>query len=332
MGLSQFANATSDRIEKPDLLTATHLLNEFVRLCGIPVNHIEKNKVHCDRCAAPHLPKIINFIEQQNPIKFVLPAFPGKSPNLAKVTGTWPDRAERSSLFFLNEVCNALQEIYAPGAHILICSDGRVFSDIIGMKDLDITAYQAEINAIINKEQLTNLSTFNLDELYSDRDFDAMREDLTAKFGQPITALKERVRRGAHDDAEKIDREANRMYRGITKFLFEDGLYPGQTKSRTVLQKEAKKHAYAVIQRSNAWSELIRSIFPDEVRLSIHPQTCGDIKLGVKLLPGRGIITPWHGVALERAGEISFVKRFEAEEMGAVLVRDENGRADYYRL
>jgi pyoverdine/dityrosine biosynthesis protein Dit1 len=121
------------------------------------------------------------------------------------------------------------------------------------------------------------------------------------------------------------------MYCGITRFLFEDSLFPGQLKSKTEIQKDARMRAYGVIQRSNAWSKLITQQFPDHVRLSIHPQTCGDIKLGIKLLP-ENWITPWHGVALETEGKITLVKRYEAEKLGAKLVHNENGRPDHYKI
>lgn len=285
----------------------------------------------CEACYQPHIPKIIRSILADEPISFVLPAFPGKSPNPSKVLGVLPDMAERCSLIFLNDMCKSIQKIYAPGARILICSDGRVFSDIIGMKEADITAYQREIDAMITRLQLTNLSTFHLDQLYGGDDFDGMRQDLLEVFGKPISLLKEKVRRGASDHGSREDREANRMYSGITKFLYEDALFPGQSKSKSEIQKDAKVRAYGVIQRSNAWSGLIAREFPEHVRLSIHPQTCGDIKLGIRL-SAESRITPWHGVALDIGGDITLVKRHEAEKLAARLVSDEHGRPDYYKL
>lgn len=285
----------------------------------------------CYNCYEPHIPKIVDSIEKDEPILFVLPAFPGKSPNPQKVLGPLPDMAERYSLQFLNGLCQSIKMIYAPGAHILICSDGRVFSNVIGMKDSDITAYQKELDSVISRLQLNHLSTFHLDQLYEGDDFDSMRHDLLETFGRPISVLKDRVSRGALEHGSREDKEANRMYKGITRFLFEDSLYPGQLQSRAAIQKDAKKRAYHVIQLSNAWSDLIARDFPDHVRLSIHPQTCGDIKLGIKL-SNESSITPWHGVALSMNGNITFVKRYEAEGLNARLVYDEDGRPDYYEL
>ncbi|WP_183147958.1 L-tyrosine/L-tryptophan isonitrile synthase family protein [Chryseobacterium nematophagum] len=287
--------------------------------------------IPCNSCYEPHISKIVNSIEKSEPILFVLPAFPGKSPNPQKVLGPLPDMAERYSLQFLNDLCKSIQKIYSPGARILICSDGRVFSNVIGMKDSDITSYQKELDSIIKKLELTYISTFHLDQLYGGDDFESMRHDLMESFGKPISLLKEKVSRGINEYGSREDKEANRMYRSITKFLFEDSLYPGQPKSRTEIQKDAKKRAYNVIQLSNAWSDFIAQNFPEHVRLSIHPQTCGDVKIGIKL-SNESSITPWHGVALNINGKIMFVKRFEAEKLKAQLVYNENAQPDYYIL
>ncbi|ASZ15041.1 pyoverdine biosynthesis protein PvcA [Chitinophaga sp. MD30] len=318
---AQESNYTIARNVLADIMRFRIVSSKKGKVCSLP----------CEACYQPHISKIVTSILQGKPVSFVLPAFPGKSPNPSKVLGTLPDMAERYSLVFLNDLCKSIEKIYPPGAHILICSDGRVFSDIIGMKDADITAYQREIDAIITRLDLTNLSTFNLDQLYTGQDFDCMRQELLDVFGQPIALLKEKVRRGANEYASREDREANRMYSGITKFLFEDALFPGQLKSRNEIQKDAKVRAYGVIQRSNAWSNLIAGQFPEHVRLSIHPQTCGDLKLGIRL-SAESRITPWHGVALDIGGAITLVKRHEAEKLAAQLINDENGRPDYYKL
>ena len=82
-------------------------------------------------------------------------------------------------------------------------------------------------------------------------------------------------------------------------FFFEDSLSPGQTKSRTALQKKSKARAYEVIRRSNAWSNFLEELFPEAIRLSIHPQNCGARKLGIQLLGTESWLTPWHCVAVE---------------------------------
>lgn len=76
------------------------------------------------------------FVEQvgtrvaaDEPVLMCLPAFPFKSPNTSsKVLGRLPDRAEQFALAHLNGLCSAIQDIYSPGAKLMIISDGLVYN------------------------------------------------------------------------------------------------------------------------------------------------------------------------------------------------------------
>lgn len=285
----------------------------------------------CEDCLAPHLSKIAASVAQGEPVTFVLPAFPGKSPNTAKVFGPLPDMAERCALEFLQYLCDRVKRYYAPGARIVLCSDGRVFSDVVGMNDEDVTSYQDEVARMIENLGLTSISTFNLEELYEGLSFDEMRHTLMDQYGESIDLLKASVSRGKALDGSIEDREANRLYCGITRFLVEDAMYPGQKQSRTSIQKECRIRAYAVIQRSKAWGELVEKQFPDAVRLSIHPQSCGSKKLGIRLIEPDNWQTPWHGVAVQAGTRFVLLKRSQAESLGAQLVH-RYGRPSHYVL
>lgn len=286
----------------------------------------------CPSCFAPHYDKVLSAIAQRKPIAFVLPAFPGKSPNPAKVLGPLPDMAERRALEFLQSLCDRIKAHYEPGARMILCSDGRVFSDVVGMRDEDVTAYQNELSKMIRELNLESISTFNLEELYDDLNFDQMRDQLMEQYGEPLELLRASVSRGGKDPAASLDdQESHRLYCGITRFLLEDSMFPGQKQTRSALQKESRLRAYAVIQRSKAWGELVEAHFPNAVRLSIHPQGCGAKKLGIKLIEPDNWHTPWHGVAVDVGGRFMLLKRSQAETIGARLVHHE-GRASHYVL
>lgn len=274
----------------------------------------------CEKCIDPHFLQVVSAIEERRPITFVLPAFPAKSPNPAKVLGTLPDMAERLSLQFLNNLCKQIQKTHNPGARIIICSDGRIFNDVIQVSDANVTDYQQEIHQLIKEMSLTFISTFNLDDVYSGLDFNQMRDEVMEKYGESLDVLKDAVRKGSKTPNSIEDEEVHRQYCGITRFLVEDALHPGQSRSRSALQKECKPRAYLVIQRSRAWSALIAERFPEAIRLSIHPQTCGTPKLGIRLMEAETWMTPWHGVAVEINGNFVLLKRAQAEELGARLV------------
>lgn len=285
----------------------------------------------CEECQAPHIAKVEAAIAQRKPITFVLPAFPGKSPNTAKVFGPLPDMAERCALEFLQSVCDRIKRHYEPGAQIILCSDGRAFSDVVGMRDEDVTDYQHELARLIEYLGLTSLITFNLEQLYPTTDYDALRTNLMAQFGEPLEELKASISRGKSHDASIEDRESNRLYRGITRFLVEDAMRPDQTQSRTSVQKDCRVRAYLVIQRSKAWGVLIAEQFPEAIRLSIHPQSCGSKKLGIRLIEPDHWQTPWHGVAVQVGSRFVLLKRSQAEGLGAHLA-SRFGRPSHYVL
>ena len=286
----------------------------------------------CTTCQSPHFSKILTALRAKKAITFVLPAFPGKSPNLTKVLGPLPDMAERIALQFLQRICDQLKEIYSPGAQVVLCSDGRIFSDVVGMQEIDVTNYQNELEKMIRELGLKNLSTFNLDVLGTGCDFHQMRNELMDNFGSTPALLRERILRGSKGLGPLEDQEIHRMYCGIVRFLAEDAMFPGQTKSRTAIQNESKAKAYDVILRSNAWSELIAERFPEAIRLSIHPQTCGSKKLGIRLVGIESWMTPWHGTAVKTDHGYVLLKRAEAERLGAQLVFSENGRPSHFEL
>ncbi len=311
---------------------AEKILQEFMNYRRSPrYNNFCKNS-KCQSCSSYRLPKVISAVKTKNPVTFVLPAFPGKSPNSHKVLGPLPDYAERLSLQFLGKLCQKIKKFYSPGIKIILCSDGRVFSDIIGMKESNVTAYQVEINRLIKEMSALDITTYNLDNFYKELSFVQMRDELMKTFGNSLDVLKHKVRNGTRAEAKPEDQEAHRMFCGITRFLFEDSLIPGQTKSRTFIQRQAKTKAYEVIRRSNAWSDLIAMRFPEAVRLSIHPQTCGAKKLGIRLIGNESWMTPWHGVALQTKKGFVLLKRHKAIELGAELIHDSAGRPSHYKL
>lgn len=268
----------------------------------------------------PHLEKIRAYIHRGEAIQLVLPAFPAKSPNPEKTTGVLPDLGEVLALRFLNALCEDIARVYSPGARIVICSDGRVFSDLVKVTDENVDAYAAGIRAILAEHGLVNLSTYNLEDVFGHLSYDAMRAALVDQFASPVESIRERVR------SREEDRQ---LFNGIHRFIFEDRAVLEEG-SRNSIRERSKAIAYAVIQRSNAWSALVERQFPRALRLSIHPQAAGCPKIGVKLLPGNDIWgTPWHGVVLADGASVRLVKRKEAEAAGATLTLAE-GRYGFY--
>ena len=276
-----------------------------------------------DDVRAPHREKVEAAISARRPIEIVLPAFPAKSPNPEKTLGALPDFGEVLALRRLEELCLAIESVYAPGARLTICSDGRVFGDLVQVPDADIDAYGEAIDEIIRAYGLKRLATYGLEHAFPGHGGDAMRALLERHYTQSFDELHEKVR--TRDDYRQL-------FNGIHRFLFEDQLALDPGASRNQVRNRTKRLAYDVIRRSNAWSELVEEKFPSALRLSIHPQPAVSTKIGIRLLPSDDPWrTPWHSVVLYDGNVYRLVKRKDAEAARARLVR-EDGKHGYFVL
>jgi pyoverdine/dityrosine biosynthesis protein Dit1 len=269
-----------------------------------------------------HLAKIRRASELDQPLELVLPAFPAKSANREKTHGHLPDYAEVLGLERLQETCSAIRAIHAPGARVLICSDGRVFSDLVLVEEMHVTAYNSSIEEIAEEMGFMDLRILGLENVFGSASFEGLREKLVTDFGRPVEEIR----------AETLScLSARAMFNGIHRFLFEDRAALEPTKSRNRVREESKHVAYQVIQRSNAWSALVEKLFPHALRLSIHPQAPTSAKIGFQLVPCENMWgTPWHNVALLGASGFRLVKRKQALDAGATLAFA-RGKYAFYR-
>ncbi|MGC9535971.1 L-tyrosine/L-tryptophan isonitrile synthase family protein [Streptomyces sp. UG1] len=283
-------------------------------------HHRTTDQAHATADAFPHqLRRIDDFVREAAPVVLTLPGFPCKSPNPAKTLGHLPDMGERLSLTFLDTLCAEIEKIHPPGAQVVICSDGHVFGDLIRVPDERIDAYADELRAQIRESGLRRLTVFDLRDVLGDLPHDRKRAHVHDHYAPTLDALRAEVRTDAPTLA---------LYRGITRFLVEDTAeFPG---TRSALQRECRRRAYGVIQRSRAWGRLIADHHPRAVRLSIHPQPVGAAKFGIRLLDAPDVwTTPWHSVALrETDGRWTLMPHARARRLGRLVHRD--GRPSHY--
>ncbi|MCP3804863.1 isocyanide synthase family protein [Allokutzneria sp. A3M-2-11 16] len=256
------------------------------------------------------------FIRVGEPIHFVIPAFPAKSPNTNKVLGKLPDLAERLALEFIQSFCDHISHFYPPGARVTICSDGHVFGDVVGVADDDVTAYHEELQRVLTASGWASVELYGLPEAFGRRDYPNLRGLLDRDYATPVDDLRGRVRR---------EPEWRALFNGIHRFVFEDQVAAGAGRSRSKIRQEAKELAYQTIQRSNAWSSVVAERFPGALRLSIHPQAPHSEKIGFQLLRTKdNWLTPWHGVVFDNGVNFTLVKRYEAERMNASVIWRDN--------
>jgi pyoverdine/dityrosine biosynthesis protein Dit1 len=274
----------------------------------------------------PHLPNVEHAINNNLPVNMVLPGFPAKSPSRKKTLGHLPDFGEELAMKTLDSMCSKIDAIYENGSKVTVCSDGRVFADVVRIPESHVTEYNMELRKRYKDRFNGHIDFFDLDDVYPGiTNYDLLREELMIAHGEALESLRQRC---------KTEPDAGAMYKGITRFLFEDynGLSIFDGESKTTIQKLARESAYRVIQRSNAWGRLVAQHLPTAVRLSIHPQPRISTKIGVNLVQNDQWATPWHSVVLANSDGYTLMPRHEAENIHNVALIFENGQPSYYRV
>jgi pyoverdine/dityrosine biosynthesis protein Dit1/AcrR family transcriptional regulator len=276
---------------------------------------------------ALHLPCVQAFVDAGSPVQLVLPGFPAKAPNPAKVLSARADMAERIALLSLADLLTEIAQAHAPGAELVICSDGGVFVDAVGITDVAVAQYREDVHAMIRDLEAPHgvrIRTFDLGDAYGDVGPAAARAALLERWAPSADEIRARAER-APQAAAHLD--------GIHRFLFEDAVArsAGST-TRTQLRKQTRATAYEVVRRSEAWGRLIGAAFPGALRLSGHPQPDVSDKIGVHFVATEDAwLTPWHGAAVLGRDGYRLMHRRDAEVLGARVI-EEGGRPSHMEL
>lgn len=270
---------------------------------------------------SPLLKKIESKMMKNEELVFILPAFPAKSPSTDKTTGELPDLGEVIALSNLQRMCDQIAEIYSVGARVVICSDGRVFSDVVKVSDESIDRYNEGISSIIQEYHLSSLSIFTMEGLFPRKAPVELREILLEFYAMTLEEVRNLVR---------VNENYKSLFNGIHRFLLEDEVTMNTSSSKSAITKETKKRAYELLRRSDAWSALLNEHFRDALRLSIHPHPPGHEKFGIKLVPGSTKwATPWHNVLVKIKNNFELMHRREALKLNAILKMEKDKYAYY---
>ncbi|OGE57323.1 hypothetical protein PENARI_c002G09864 [Penicillium arizonense] len=288
------------------------------------------------------VPIVLAQIKKQEPIRMILPAFPFKSPNARdKVLGNMPDFGEELALSHLNGLCQNIADVYEPGAHVHISSDGLVYNDILGVPDETVWDYGETLRKMAAEKELHHVKFIRLFELLEHPWFptstsedakafylahaSCLRRELMYAFGDPTFDA---------DVAIKTDNDTCLTYRGYIKFLTKDLAHQDESKfaSKRARQTQIAKTARQMIIRGKMFAAAIKANRKDYVRLSIH-ESAGEKKLSVSLVPQlRGALgyTPWHAsVAVGLDGSYRTVHAEDVRDTHDVVYK--NGQPYYFR-
>ncbi|KAI0172917.1 Pyoverdine/dityrosine biosynthesis protein-domain-containing protein [Hypoxylon sp. FL1284] len=268
-----------------------------------------------------------------------LPAFPFKSPNdTAKVLGRLPDKAEEFALAHLDGLCAAIENIYAPGATLMIVSDGLVYNDLLGVPDRDVWAYGEALRALRTRKNFRHIEFCRLKDIVHVDVPDKLDEiRYVANATNFRVALLQQYKDPKYNVSLSISENEDTCltYRGYIKFLETDlqHVYPvGEGRSKSSYKRGIEYIAKQMLTRGDVFARAVRERFPDRLRLSIHPST-GKNKISVSLLPTTtSFTTPWHcSIGFSLDGTVVTGHRSRFEDDPAFELVKEDGRPSYFR-
>jgi pyoverdine/dityrosine biosynthesis protein Dit1 len=264
--------------------------------------------------------RIMGFLRKNEPIRFSMLGYPFKSKNTRdKVLGVLPDLGEEKSLENFGYLNDRIKQVYEPGVQFSIISDGYIFSDVWGIPDASVLAYN-EITKDLAKNYPIKL--FDAGDFYQkETSMYNIREKIIGQFGITAEELERRILN---------DLNVNTLYRGMIIFMTEEFAmmdFP----SRNQREKFAKIKAREAMFRNEAYSAMVQENFKDHIRLSMHNSTNDGTKYSIQLIHGKYKYSPWHSCLVVHAdGTLETVHRGEAVSKGYELV-NQDGRPYYFQ-
>ncbi|KAI0535809.1 Clavaminate synthase-like protein [Xylaria digitata] len=279
--------------------------------------------------------QIQEALERDNPIEFVIPAFPFKSSNRSKkVLGPLPDEAERLSLAHLNGLCLAIKDATNSDTFLTIVSDGITYNDILDVSDQEVWRYGQELRKMAEKNDCRCIRFARICDLVgAGHNSETLDEELyLAKVSEYRSLLEANTPSGFDVlDAITNDPDISKTYKGYKKFLMSER-DDRTSRSRSQTERENSGIAKAMIVRGKAFAETVKYKYPDFIRLSIHPSNDSH-KISITMLPQDNeiVMTPWHGAVVRSAdGSVSMSHAILIPAMTHDIVYAD-GRPSYFR-
>ncbi|KAJ5153223.1 uncharacterized protein N7482_009701 [Penicillium canariense] len=313
-----------------------HILDIFLE-CAL--NKFEYTENHLDSSGDDFLSLIGRFVAQGARVQACLPAFPFKSANkVYKVLGSLPDKAEELALDRLNTLCMRIQDIYSPGAEIVVISDGIVYNDLLCISDQETWHYGEALRKMASEQGFDNISFSRIRDLLN---FPVPEELTEIVYVANCTNFRRLLLNRYGKAKLDIDHEiatnpdTKLTYLGYKRFLESDLQYifpRGEHRSAHSYKRDCKYLAKQMLTRGYAFAGAVKDAFSNHLRLSIHESISGT-KIPISLLNTRtGFTTPWHCAVAQLAdgswvsapmGEFSQDSRLEVVHV--------DGTPNYYR-
>lgn len=257
------------------------------------------------------LEKLNYSIAKQQPVEFVLPAFPFKIANPLKSSRGDADLAEVGSLCKFNEINLQIKRIYKPGARFHIFHDGHLYFRHFLHEEADASRYFNSLKRFVKDMGLGQV--IHLHDAIEDLKQIPRFAIIYAKSRREIKNLWQ-TKKSRDQKIQKIIQSAKANI-NLAHVPYE-ALYrvtSAEDWDLTVSDKKLKQHInqraekcafeYMVVQHALEKANFFETIAPQAVRLTVHPK---EGQIGIHLVKRKTYLLPWMGVGvLKNTGEVS---------------------------
>lgn len=265
--------------------------------------------------------RINPLVEQCKPLKFAMLGFPFKSTNLRdKVLSPYPDMGEQLTLKNFFRMNNEIKKVYPPGMILSIVSDGFVFNDLWNIPDA-VTAEYLGISTQMGYENSAPVDWYNLSDFYSrGQKLNTMRDKMQEQFGISEEELQRRI---------MFDQDVNYTYRGMIMFISEE-FATTQFESGKAKERAVKSLVRKVMLRNEAFDNMVRHVFKDHIRLSMHKSVNNGKKYSINLIDSPyAKHSAWHSAVVFDHDKVMTMHKKDAVNQGYELV-NVNGQPFYF--
>ncbi|UAA40229.1 L-tyrosine/L-tryptophan isonitrile synthase family protein [Paraneptunicella aestuarii] len=238
-------------------------------------------------------------VENKQPIRFILPAFPCKSVNRNKVLGTKPDMGEYLAIKKLVKTIRNIESIYPQGSIVTIFSDYHTFSEFISVDLTHHYQYSEGLKQIIN--------SFNASDIIAVTNFQHFQEFAAYEVHEYSDALRalygDKQYQDNFDNLLETDENVHLTYIGMKRFMCEDQRPLTNAMTKKERNQRISDIAKGMMLQGKALDKFLAKHYDDYIRLSIHDHPFNGSKYSVALfeksvIEKGSIKTPWHNTVL----------------------------------
>lgn len=235
------------------------------------------------------------IINQNVPLKIVLPSFPFKSIEISKCRRRIPDIAELASLTHLWLLTEMIRYGYGIGMHIFILSDGLALRHAYNISSYHCIIYMKKIEQWLKEAGFEkSISILNFNEI------------ITQNFPTFWSRMSSRMSLINYENHPQFQSVFRSFFNNIsTKVLAPSIMHSSLLGNLNIVNESIEDRAnqakgassyylafWDLIQEMN----VIEKVFPSAIRLSPHDYR--DDRMTIHLLNERQTILPWMGVGV----------------------------------